>query len=256
LGRRDHRDCPGERRDVAPPDAGEERRPCLQPDREDRRHGDGGNRCDGVCRRPVRKSNERADDHAKSQYPGGDRDSPDRDDHRLGHNDRPPRSRARQQPADSAVSELATEDPRGQERKKLDMNTVTPRLPVSSRISSRISISPDGSRPLAGSSSTRSSGSWSSARPSASRWRLPCDSERHVGPRMARGRDARSSGRQPHVRQLPSRGVIDLVPALGHTARSRRSNLHPPATTRTMLAITRTAASTGWIPLRSGTPPE
>ena len=58
----------------------------------------------------------------------------------------------------------------------LDMNTVTPCSVASVRINSRISMTPAGSRPLAGSSSTSSSGAGSSALARARRWRLPSDS--------------------------------------------------------------------------------
>ena len=65
------------------------------------------------------------------------------------------------------------------------------------RSSSRISITPAGSRPFVGSSSTRSCGSWSSARASASRCRLPSDRVpgATVGIRT-RGPVARSCGRR------------------------------------------------------------
>ena len=64
------------------------------------------------------KADQSSDREAEEQDPCGDRSAPGGDDQGLGDDDRAPRRGGREQPANRSVRELATEDPRGQEREQ------------------------------------------------------------------------------------------------------------------------------------------
>ena len=111
----------------------------------------------------------------------------------------------------------------------LDMKTVTPRVRANDLSSSRISTTPAGSSPLAGSSRIRSSGSCSNARARARRCRLPDESwpafRPAYGPSPSLSMTRRSSRRRP---PLDAAGVRSPG-SPGQTTRDRRRGIPPGA---------------------------